>query len=46
MNESVGQQKAEGASASANNSISKHGNAFEIDERPVIGNGGDAQVSF
>ncbi|KAL1218157.1 Two-component response regulator-like APRR5 [Cardamine amara subsp. amara] len=43
MNESVGQQKAEGASA--NNSMSKHGNAFERDEHRVIGNGGDAQSS-
>lgn len=43
MDESVGQQKPEGASA--NNSISNHGNAFERDEHPVIGNGGDTQVS-
>lgn len=38
MNESGGQQKPEGASA--NNSNGKR------EEHPVIGNGGDAQVSF
>ncbi|ESQ31989.1 hypothetical protein EUTSA_v10003894mg [Eutrema salsugineum] len=43
LDEFVGQQKPEGASA--NNSTSNHGNAFESDQHPVIGNGGDAQSS-
>uniref|UniRef100_A0A1J3CS48 Two-component response regulator-like APRR5 n=1 Tax=Noccaea caerulescens TaxID=107243 RepID=A0A1J3CS48_NOCCA len=41
LDESVGQQKPEGASANNSN----HGNAFERDEHPLIGNGGDAQSS-
>ncbi|KAJ4887868.1 pseudo-response regulator 5 [Raphanus sativus] len=44
LDESVGQQKREGASA--NNSTSNHENAFERDQRrPVIENGGDDQSS-
>ncbi|KAJ4900488.1 pseudo-response regulator 5 [Raphanus sativus] len=38
VDEGVGQQKPEGASA--NNSTSNHVNGFQREERPVIGNGG------
>ncbi|KAF3541888.1 hypothetical protein F2Q69_00025143 [Brassica cretica] len=41
--ESVGHEKPEGASA--NNSTSNQETAFERDQRPVIGNGGDDQSS-
>ena len=44
IDESVGHEKPEGASA--NNSTSNHENAFERDQRPVIGNGGDDQVRY
>ncbi|KAG2301259.1 hypothetical protein Bca4012_059456 [Brassica carinata] len=43
LDESVGQQKPEGASA--NNSTSNHDDAFETDQLPVIGSGGDDQSS-
>ncbi|KAJ0238090.1 Two-component response regulator-like APRR5 [Hirschfeldia incana] len=43
MDESVGKEKPDGASA--NNFTSNHENAFERDERPVIGDGGDDQSS-
>ncbi|CAG7895919.1 unnamed protein product [Brassica rapa] len=43
LDESVGHEKPEGASA--NNSTSNQENAFERDQRPVIGNGGDDQSS-
>ncbi|KAF8097116.1 hypothetical protein N665_0294s0022 [Sinapis alba] len=43
LDESVGHEKPEGASA--NNSTSNHGDAFERDQRPVMGNGGDDQSS-
>ncbi|CAF2144684.1 unnamed protein product [Brassica napus] len=43
LDESVGHEKPDGASA--NNSTSNQENAFERDQRPVIGNGGDDQSS-
>ncbi|KAF2597302.1 hypothetical protein F2Q68_00012346 [Brassica cretica] len=43
IDESVGHEKPEGASA--NNSTSNQETAFERDQRPVIGNGGDDQSS-
>ena len=44
LDESVGHEKPDGASA--NNSTSNQENAFERDQRPVIGNGGDDQVRY